>query len=197
MVQGLHQRQNQKKNRGGVGGGKSCQPRCALTCLTLHKNPTSHDHVVIQENVWESKSTLQKLDSMAFPSAASPFVIRRFEPAFMSPPVFAALPYSPATIAAVSPVMTAAPVEVPAAPQFVVNPARRYGDTNIRRAVLAVPAAAPVPVAVVPSLMPAAAAGCGTCCGKSYSPLPPTAVQAFWSNLNCGGTCSTCLRNWF
>jgi hypothetical protein len=132
------------------------------------------------------------------------YVVRPFEPAFMSAPTFAVLPYSPATIAAVTPVYAPGnaamtPVHAPQDPPAeveLVNPALR---STLGTRPVASPAETVVPGAW-PGNIPGVGFGfapCGGCCGKAYSPLPPNAVQAFGPTLGCGGGCSSCRRFWF
>jgi hypothetical protein len=99
--------------------------------------------------VWGSEGPLQV--------GTTPWQIRPFEPAFATAgTVYAMTPYSPALVAAVSPVLQG-------------------------------------PVSEVATLTPR----CSSCCGTSYSPLPPNAVQAWRSVLGCGGTCASCLYRSF
>ena len=112
----------------------------------------------------------------ALPPGAAAFQVRPFEPAFMTPgPVFAAMPYSPAVVAAVSPPFVG--------PATAVVP-------GVGAAAAAVGAAATGVELVTPGLP--VGPRCAGCCGRAYSPLPPNAVQAWGSVLGCGGTCATC-----
>lgn len=125
------------------------------------------------------------------PTMGSPYVIRRFEPAFMTPmPTFAVLPFSPATIAAVSPVMygpaDAAVIEAASRGAATVRQAEALGSGAGAAA-----ATAAATIATIPG------APCGSCCNRSYSPLPPNAVQAWGSNVGCGGSCSPCQTRWW
>lgn len=87
-------------------------------------------------------------DAAALPGTVN-YQVRPFEPAFISgKQMVSAIPYSPALIAAVSPV---------------------YG---------AGPAAGAVDVVAT-----------SKCCGAAYSPLPPSAVQAWGGVIGCGGQC--------
>ena len=111
--------------------------------------------------IWGTEGPLQV--------GSTPWQVRPFEPAFATAgTVYAMTPYSPALVAAVSPVMQ--------------GPVSRVAD-------VAPMAAAAAAVATVASLD---GPRCGACCGKSYSPLPPNAVQAWQSVLGCGGRCTTC-----
>jgi hypothetical protein len=108
------------------------------------------------------------------PPGAGAYQVRPFEPAFMTPgPVFAAMPYSPAVVAAVSPTFVG--------PATAVVPG--VGGPGVPASATGVELVTPgVPVGP----------RCAGCCGRSYSPLPPNAVQAWGSVLGCGGTCATC-----
>jgi hypothetical protein len=120
----------------------------------------------------------------------TPYQVRQFEPAFMtSRPMVAAYPYSPSTIAVVAPVLTGPGADaVVAAPSASVTPA---ASVDPAMAVGAAATVGPSPWAAGGFYPGAAAAvgGCGTCCGKAYSPLPPNAVQAWASVMGCGGMC--------
>ena len=105
-----------------------------------------------------------------YPGGAGAYQVRPFEPAFMTAsPVYGVTPYTPALLAAVSPTFVGPATAVLAADATAAA-------TDVRLVTPGVP--------VGPR--------CAGCCGKSYSPLPPNAVQAWGSVLGCGGTCATC-----
>lgn len=93
--------------------------------------------------------------------------IQAFEPAFYTPcPVFAMMPYSPATVSAVAPVFPAGEAAGPGPAGLASVGAGDGGGT--------IPAGTtPTPAYNVNS--------CG-CCKTAYSPLPPNGYQA-WQNL--------------
>lgn len=103
-----------------------------------------------------------------------PYQVRPFEPAYMTASnVYTVSPYAPALVAAVSPTfMGPATAVVPG----VAADAVAAGDVRL----------------VTPGVPAALGPRCAGCCGTSYSPLPPNAVQAWGSVLGCGGTCATC-----
>ncbi len=149
--------------------------------------------------------------------------VQAFEPAFWTPqPVFSVIPYSPATIAAVSPVFVgndaaratvlSEPISRVGGGGALLAETAAVGAVNEERRLLpATPtgrarvADASIRASMLPPPFPFRANECG-CCSAAYSPLPPNGVQA-WAELLAatnlpydsiiGPACSSCPRRLF
>jgi hypothetical protein len=152
---------------------------------------------------WAARPLLYGGDTAMLPGTVS-YQIRPFEPAFLTTnQLVTAIPYSPPLLAAVSPVMQVQQEEKQAVhhSSASVHPASVQSATNI-------PAAGSVSAAGAAAYglygpggvynggcgafgpgYGCSGYGGGKCCGATYSPLPPAAVQAWAGVLGCGGRC--------